>query len=230
MKQKSPIKLRILDYITYKGLSKYEFYKTTGITRGILDQENGITETNIIKFINAFPEVNINWIIIGEGNMLKQDISTPILSPRDPINRINQEREGTSMGRTTSIPLIPVEKLSSFLLNSPSKTNTGYQTNFIETAFFDADFYTRVRDLSLFPLYNSGDVIACKIIQPDDFIQWNKIYLLSTSQGTIIKRILQGKDEDHLKMSSDNPSFYSFEISRDEINAIAIVRGGVHLE
>ena len=34
MQEKSPIKKNILQYIEYKGISKYKFYQETGITRG----------------------------------------------------------------------------------------------------------------------------------------------------------------------------------------------------
>lgn len=224
MKQKSSIKKRIIQYINYKDITKYEFYKTTGITRGILDQDNGITESNILKFIHSYPAVNIVWLIVGEGDMVNSE------SPLTTENKKATHATQSDQAQLTSLPLIPIEHLGSFLVKAPEAQNIAYQTNFIETQFSDADFFTRVRDLSLFPLYASGDVIACKIIHPTDFIQWNKIYLLSTHQGIIVKRILEGKDADHFKMSSDNPSFHTFEISREEIRAMAIVRGGVHLE
>lgn len=224
MKQKSSIKKRIIQYISHKDITKYEFYKTTGITRGILDQDNGITESNILKFIHSYPEVNIVWLIVGQGEMLNTEAQLSNAAKK------SQQDAQADLAKYTSLPLIPIEHLGDFLIKDPAAQNIDYQMGFIETQFSDADFFTRVRDLSLFPLYNSGDVIACKIIQPTDFIQWNKIYLLSTHQGIIVKRILEGKDEHHFKMSSDNPSFHSFEISREEVKAMAIVRGGVHLE
>lgn len=43
MQEKSQIKKNILQFIEYKGITKYDFYKKTGITRGVLDQNNGMT-------------------------------------------------------------------------------------------------------------------------------------------------------------------------------------------
>jgi len=73
MQEISTIKTRITQYLNYKGISKYKFYKETGITRGILDQKNGISEENTARFIAYFPEVNIEWLITGNGEMLKAD-------------------------------------------------------------------------------------------------------------------------------------------------------------
>ena len=68
----SPIKLRILQFIDYKGISKYEFYKNTSISRGTLDNSSGLTEENIAKFLAYYNEINPTWLLTGEGPMLKQ--------------------------------------------------------------------------------------------------------------------------------------------------------------
>jgi hypothetical protein len=76
MQEKSRIKKNILKFIEYKGISKYEFYKRTGITRGVLNQNNGMSEENTAIFIAYYPEVSIEWLITGNGNMLKDNISS----------------------------------------------------------------------------------------------------------------------------------------------------------
>ena len=73
MRQISPIKNRILQYIDYKNISKYKFYQKTGITRGVLDKENGISEENIAKFIAYSDDIDLNWLLTGKGKMLKTD-------------------------------------------------------------------------------------------------------------------------------------------------------------
>lgn len=80
MQEKSQIKQNILLYIDFIGISKYDFYRKTGITRGVLDQPTGISEDNIAKFIAYFNEVNIEWLITGKGSMLKKNV-TPMCNP-----------------------------------------------------------------------------------------------------------------------------------------------------
>lgn len=73
MQQISPIKERILQYIDFKGISKYKFYQDTGITRGVLDKDSGISEDNVAKFIAYAKNININWLISGIGEMEQSD-------------------------------------------------------------------------------------------------------------------------------------------------------------
>ncbi|MBW3517643.1 hypothetical protein [Flavobacterium sp. NKUCC04_CG] len=71
MQEKSIIKQNILTYLRYKGLTLYKFYKDTGITRGILTQNNGMSEENTTRFLDYFTEVNPEWLLTGKGSMLR---------------------------------------------------------------------------------------------------------------------------------------------------------------
>ena len=68
---KSPIKARILTHLRKIGISKYKFYKNTGITRGVLDAPSGISEENIAKYIAYYAEINPEWLLTGKGPMLR---------------------------------------------------------------------------------------------------------------------------------------------------------------
>lgn len=67
MREFSTIKERILQFLELKGITKYAFYKTTGIANGVLSQANGISEENLLKFLDCYPEVNPGWLVRGEG-------------------------------------------------------------------------------------------------------------------------------------------------------------------
>ena len=101
--EKSPIKQRILQYLEIKGISKYEFYKKTGITRGVLDQNTGISEENLARFIAYDRDINLEWLVLGVGDMQKNEsystmssvIKEPTrayTSPKDEtINKLTKE-------------------------------------------------------------------------------------------------------------------------------------------
>ena len=66
----SSIKDRILDYLDYKCISQYQCYGSTGITRGVFAQKFGLSEENLLKFLNFYTEVDPTWLVTGNGNML----------------------------------------------------------------------------------------------------------------------------------------------------------------
>ena len=67
----SLIKSRILQYLQLKGITKYSFYKNTGVTNGVLSQTNGISEDNLMKFLSYYDDVNLDWLFTGEGEIFK---------------------------------------------------------------------------------------------------------------------------------------------------------------
>jgi hypothetical protein len=67
---------RILEFIDYKQISIVKFLTQTGIKRGFLDTDKlnaSISDVFLAKIITAYPEINIERIITGVGEMLKEN-------------------------------------------------------------------------------------------------------------------------------------------------------------
>ena len=92
---KSLIKQNILRYLDYKGVTQYRFYKENNVTRGILTQNNGITEDNLLKFVAFAQDISLEWLLTGNGSMLK----TPTASepPCNPVVTPLEDGEKGSM-------------------------------------------------------------------------------------------------------------------------------------
>lgn len=94
-------------FIEYKGISKYRFYQKTGITRGILDQDNGMSEENTARFLAYFPEVSPEWLLTGRGDMLRQTKSDTQTGDINNSNIIGSNVNGSGI----SINATPTELL-----------------------------------------------------------------------------------------------------------------------
>ena len=47
--------------------------------------------------------------------------------------------------------------------------------------------------------YKAGDIVACSIVDIDDFIQWKRVHVVATkSQGILFKRINESANQDYL--------------------------------
>jgi hypothetical protein len=102
MQEKSLIKKNILKFIEFKNITKYKFYQQTGITRGILDQDNGMSEENTTKFLAYFSDINPEWLLTGKGKMLRGEepdagppapIKLPTVEGTNLIDEIKQQAE-----------------------------------------------------------------------------------------------------------------------------------------
>ncbi len=93
------------------------------------------------------------------------------------------------------------------------------------------DFMIEVSGSSMYPKYNSGDIVACRIIKESNFIQWNKVHVISTKeQGILVKRIDISEKPNHVTAISDNKDYRPFDIPEEEITGLAIVVGVIRLE
>lgn len=220
--EKSPIKQNILLYLANKGVTPYEFYKVSGVTRGILQQSNGISEDNIARFLAYAPDVNIEWLITGKGDMLKNDNA----GCQRQIESAHHVPENIQEG----IPLIPLSAMAGVFTGDTSVMEYECE-RYVIPAFKGADFLIQVKGDSMQPTYYSGDLVACQRVPLDDlFFQWNKAYVLDTKQGPLIKRIMPGSDSNHVLIVSDNDNYPPFELSKSQFHGVALVRGLVRLE
>lgn len=64
----SPIKQRILQFIDTKNISMRDFYTQSGISRGTLESQSGITEDTVAKFIAVYPNISPTWLLYGTGS------------------------------------------------------------------------------------------------------------------------------------------------------------------
>lgn len=72
---------RLLEYIRYKGITGYRFCKQAGLTSNFLQWGAvGISAKSMHKIGQAFPDLNLQWVATGEGEMIKGDTSTIPLS------------------------------------------------------------------------------------------------------------------------------------------------------
>ncbi len=128
-------------------------------------------------------------------------------------------------------PLLPVDAIAGFGSGNWSITENDIQDRYLVPDFNSIDFMVRVKGSSMYPKYSSGDIVACKRIQNESFIQWNKTYVIATKeQGIMVKRIRKSEKDDHYLLVSDNKDYSPFEVPKNDIDGIAIVVGTIRLE
>nr|DAE47099.1 MAG TPA: HTH-type transcriptional regulator [Caudoviricetes sp.] len=78
------IKDRLLEFLKLKNLSQSKFEKSINASNGYVNSmRKGIGSEKLEQIRTIYPELNIEWLITGSGEMLKQS------SGRDSINISN---------------------------------------------------------------------------------------------------------------------------------------------
>ncbi len=62
-----------MKYLEIKGEKKPDFYKKTGLSNGFLDKNEHISSKNIEIIISIYKDLDLYWLITGEGSMFRDD-------------------------------------------------------------------------------------------------------------------------------------------------------------
>ena len=64
-------KERTLRFIAYKGLSVKKFEEMCGLSNGYVNSmKSGYGSNKLLQVLRVFPELNRDWLVYGEGEML----------------------------------------------------------------------------------------------------------------------------------------------------------------
>lgn len=75
------LKERLLHFIEYKGITVQLFEKTVGLSNASVSKMgNNTRRSTIDKISNSFPDLNTNWLLTGEGDMLNTENKVKSLS------------------------------------------------------------------------------------------------------------------------------------------------------
>ena len=225
---------RIEKIATLEGITIGAIEKKIGASKGVLSRAiaNGtdIQAKWIEALVENYPQYSTDWLLTGKGNVTK--VST------DKENRgffFKKDDSDLPVATQTykpgeGIPLIPFEAMAGALTCEQSVLEYECE-HYVVPVFKGADFLIPVKGSSMYPKYSSGDIVACQRVPMSGlFFQWNKVYVIDTKQGALIKRIKPGSDREHVLIVSDNQNYDPFELPIEEINAVALVIGVIRLE
>lgn len=207
------IKERILSISEYKGITKESFFQKIGMTYGNFKGKSKDTPINsnaIADILTMFPDIDPEWLLTGEGAMLKTGVPRP---------------------SGTGTPMIPIEAFAGLGAGDVSISKHDIQERYVIPDFIDIDFMIRITGFSMYPKFMSGDIVACRMLRDRSLFQWGRVFVLHhRAQGTLIKRLFPGADADHIECRSDNPDFPPFPLPVSEVTNFALVTGIVRIE
>lgn len=206
---------RAKEFINCKSLTAKQFEQIVGLSNGAFSKLSDSTRKSTIDRISkAFPELNVLWLITGEGEMLNHENENSIL--KSCVNKKNTR------------PRIPYDAAAGTLTDTVEGI-TEYQCEEVPviSVFPKYDFTIRVVGRSMEPEYFAGDEVACLKVNEKRFLQWGRVHVLDTTQGVVIKRIYDNGDS--VICRSYNPEFPDFIVPKEDIRSYNLVVGSLRL-
>lgn len=204
------VKQRLIEYLNYKKIGQNKFEKMAGISNGYISNIKESIGTSILtKVFNASKDLNPDWLLYGEGEMLKT-------SPGDVPAMPPPGDEAAHV-----VPLLPLSAqggpLNDFVLSVREA-----DCEKVVSPIPGADLAITVSGDSMAPEYPNGSRLLIKRINEKAFIEWGKTYVLDTCNGSVIKRIVPSAKEGFVKCLSINtdPIYAPFEVALSDIYGI----------
>lgn len=214
------IRLRINELVDKKNISKREFYKIIGVSNGFLDKEGAIGSDKLEQIIYAFPDINVNWLLTGEGDMF---LMTECDVRKEVINGDADTEINISEKMVHSFNNIVV----------PIKASAGYfDSDWIETQlsnlqFVNLPFLKNKQDLRTFqiegdsmsPTFEDGDYVVCQNIEKSQDLKSNAAHILvNRNDGIVLKRVINDRSRNTYLLLSDNNKYKPYVRHYDEIH------------
>ncbi len=208
-----------------------EFELSIPVSQGVISKAHNKKTYISSKWIELLAEkypINGHWLLTGKGNPLlnnNQDYPPSAIS-----NNIVSE-ELVHYKSKKDLITIPVVDEDQILKYKKHTANIQDRTILIPELQNRGDFVIQMYDDSMLPKYSSGSYYICKYIDEKNIIDWGKIFILSSKNGVLLKRLHpSAEDEDSVLCVSDNDKIPSFNIKKDLIQNFFIVIGVFSIE
>lgn len=201
-------------FMSKNGISDNQMTVTAGLSVGLLGKAKaagkGMSSVNIEKILQAYPELSADWLLTGEGPMLKED---------KPVAKV-------CFDPNIGTPYYDVDFIGGFneILNNQT---TVPECNVVVPGFEKASLWCNVTGHSMEPKINHGDIIALRECTIND-IQYGEIYAVVLDTIRTIKIIRRGTTPDCLLFVPINkPDYEDQEFSISRIIRIFEVHGSI---
>lgn len=212
------LKERFDAFIRHKSLSRRKFQEQIGVSNSYIQNiSKGISNDVLNRISIQYPELNANWLLTGEGEMITSEErqNKTITIPQSTIT-VNKRKGALiyDIDATCGFDGRDIEFVDEKVVGSIDAPEINPESKII---FATGD--------SMLPLITSGDRIVIRRIESWDYFNYGQVYLIITNEYRFIKRVRKHpKDEENLiLLRSENPEYDDIDLPKKEIIHLFIV-------
>lgn len=205
------LKERVKVYCKSRAVTISRFEKESGLSNGYFNRvHHRPSQDKLDNIKTAFPDLNTEWLLTGEGQMLKTQPDNQTQTRRNVI-RYWENIEATGSG-----------------IMSFDDALDGRYSEMVLPDFSDCTDAMRLVGDSMYPRYKSGQILIFKEWQ-EAFIEYGQAYLVITRTGYRMLKYLQPAPEKSMVtcVSENAEKFPPFEIEIESIHKLYLVKGSV---
>lgn len=226
---------RLQQFINHLGVSNNTFAREIGDSSAKISQvtsEGGrqpdFRISLLVKVLARYPELNSDWLLTGEGPMLKQGRDPfrneeTLGGPEPPVAGWRRQLELAQKTHQT-IPFVEQKAYASYLAGFADEQymDTRPQLYYPELKGMGPLIAIRVQGESMSPTILPDDVLLCSYHEPGERVKGGAIYLVCTQEGVAVKRLLPRGTG--LLCLSDHPEYPPFTVEMPEVRHLWRVR------
>lgn len=220
------VKERLLQYLMFKGLSHKEFETKAKISNGYVNNiVNTIGPKTLPKILEAFPDLNKNWLIFNEGKMTLPENDN---NKSYQQQRLQRKIDGSKDDNTA--PLVPV------------KAQAGYSRAYDQSEYIDALEkyalppnitkhgaiwrYWEIEGDSMLPTFKNKDIILTSQVHEMDWDQLRNFYcyVVVTDEHVFFKRIAIDRGRWIAISDNEDNGYEQFEIDASKVKELWVFR------
>ncbi len=212
------IKERLVTFLEHLKIGQKKFEVAAGLSNGFVNNiGNGISTVSTNKIRSAYPELNIDWLLTGEGDMFNKAYVNIVSEPPAPYGKIE-----------AGVPVYDIDATAGGNLdfsNQLPETIKGYINlpNFKNCVAF-----IMVKGDSMYPRFKAGDLIGLEPLIDMDIIQWGQTYVVLTIDNQrLLKYVRRGTKEDFIILRSENEKYDDMLLHRSKIRKLFMAKGPV---
>lgn len=220
------VKQRLIHFIKHKSLTQKRFEEMLGLSNGYVNNiRKSISNNVLLRLCAQFPEINRDWLLYGEGEMLKASIKKPMGN----VELLGEVREIIEE-ETVPVKFFELNPTAGFSMQyflSEEVSTINIIPSHGERLGDDYCAF-KVKGESMAPQIQSNALILCQEIPPTRWYSIGEavVVIVYEKEGEsygVLKRIKDNRLNDHnyLLLSSDNPEYpHTEKVALAEIRCI----------
>ena len=198
------VKSRLLAFLESQRISKSEFSRRMGLSNAYLgSMRKSMPEDKVSRLVELFPQLNRDWLLYGEGEMLNKA----------------ERQTSASVRRQYMVPLLPIEAYAGcFTMGSDGVMP--FECEMIPSTV-QADFAINVTGDSMLPKIEPGTTLFIRRIHDGTFLPYGTEMVIDTENGVYLKVVNPSeKGDEYISAESYNPAYPPYQIPKSTIYGI----------